>query len=841
MAGMRKKAFVLWALFIVLCLAACGRQESSTGQEEAAVTENDVQQNSTSAAEDDQAPDSVPVQAMASGPEESSLSAEEAAAASERLEHDWRTEEWQIGENVGREHNLYAAEYFSGLESETQEEYINRYTDYKVWGHRIYALDKYCTASDGAEEYFYYMNYYDSFTGEIRHLPLELPWPEEYAYGEITLADFDIQSEDEWVFFWWVYSEEGHETLAYLATRLNAEGELLSQVDLFPAVRTYGDRIRISDICIDQRGYYHMSLTNEVGEGIDAIGQFLDHVYILNPEGELAGELGTTVKYPGFAMKTPDGDPVFCWFDGVDKYKLMYYDTELQEQKVVLKLNEGIWNSKWRGMLTEDGYLYFLDKTTGINRCDLYTGDRDYCLRYSMLGLGDMPYYVYMIPGPDGEPIMIDTLEGEAVICRLSQEKPEEDPLRLVSFTGNCTLLESQAVLFSKQDLEHPVYVESPEGDEEDYRARMMAELVAGNGADIYYVSAADMQILYDKGVLADLSEILSPETLDAVYSGVLDGGTIDGQRVGIVPEARANTMLVSDRYWTEDSWNLEELLDLIDAHPELSYPIVQPGAYMDGYKILQQLLFYDLDGTPFLDLEKGTSDFENPLFIRVLELAKRYQEQKIVVSISEDMTEELIATGDYAAIVLNLWDFPSFNNSMAQLGESCHTVGFPTETGAGSYWQTDYYLVVSRNAKYPELVHGYLEYLLSEESQDKTLNPVRRGLLGEHIVTVSWDTTYPQQYSTGNGNYYPLETKSDGSIWQEEYETVLDQCVMVTKDTEYIQEIIEEEIGDFFAGIRDEKAVAGLIQNRVQLYLNERGTVQEAPQKGQSGVHGKQ
>lgn len=43
------------------------------------------------------------------------------------------------------------------------------------------------------------------------------------------------------------------------------------------------------------------------------------------------------------------------------------------------------------------------------------------------------------------------------------------------------------------------------------------------------------------------------------------------------------------------------------------------------------------------------------------------------------------------------------------------------------------------------------------------------------------------------------------------------------TMDTDAIAEIILEESGSCFSGDRDAAAVAHVIQNRVQLYLNER------------------
>lgn len=492
-----------------------------------------------------------------------------------------------------------------------------------------------------------------------------------------------------------------------------------------------------------------------------------------------------------------------------------------------MKYDEYKWDYCWVSMLREDGYLYFMDGSGRMNRCDLYTGRREYCLGYGKLGLGNRPGHVLMFQGADGEPMFLDTMEGD-IICRLSTEEPETDPVRLVSLTEDCSFLEKQAQQFSKTDMEHPVEVEKPTGDTEDYRTRKMAELVSGKGADIYYVTAADMRILYENDVLADMTGMLPAQLEEAVYPGVLDGGILDGQRIGLAPEARAVTMLVSGKYWDREGWTLEEMMDMVDAHPELTYPIICGQQYLDGYRLLRLLLFQDLDSTPFVDLKKGSCDFENPLFIRVLELTKRYDDRPIEISRDENMPQELMEAGDYAAVILLPMDFPNFNQMMSGVAQDCYQVGFPTDEGTGCYWQTDYYLVVSRNAGNPERVYEYLAYLLEEKSQNGTLSPVRQDMLKQHIITDDTDENNPFQYSDDVGGYYPLETGPDGTVWQEEYEKMRFRSALVTKDTEHIQQIILEEVKDYFSGVKDANAAASLIQNRVQLYLQEQGVSQE-------------
>ena len=55
------------------------------------------------------------------------------------------------------------------------------------------------------------------------------------------------------------------------------------------------------------------------------------------------------------------------------------------------------------------------------------------------------------------------------------------------------------------------------------------------------------------------------------------------------------------------------------------------------------------------------------------------------------------------------------------------------------------------------------------------------------------------------------------------EFNAIMENSVGRSVDTNAIESIITEEAGSYFSGDKDIAAVASIIQNRVQLYLNER------------------
>ena len=67
------------------------------------------------------------------------------------------------------------------------------------------------------------------------------------------------------------------------------------------------------------------------------------------------------------------------------------------------------------------------------------------------------------------------------------------------------------------------------------------------------------------------------------------------------------------------------------------------------------------------------------------------------------------------------------------------------------------------------------------------------------------------------------VAVKPDGTTWDQEYLELLNAARPYRSMDTAIEDIIMEEVGAYFSGDRDVKSVAALIQNRVQLYLDER------------------
>ena len=723
--------------------------------------------------------------------------------------YNWKTEEWRRGDGSYVGGTFYVEKNISGLEYQADQEYDSRFSQYRCWGANFYSLDKFSSLTDSSTPVIWYINGYEDAAGEIWHRRVELPETEEYGGTEKRISSFDILSPKEYVLF--VQILNGNEILAYLAMRFSMEGEYRGAFDLYPIMQTCEGSVLTSssggmffgDVYVDCEEHYFFVANDRVAV-FDGAGE---------PLAELAWDKEDSSG--SFAMKTAEGEPVFNLYSNASQEGcLVMYDSAAGQGKF---FTPSLPHLSSKG-ISGDGLFYYGDEGR-LYRWDLRTGDEGVCFNYEESGLGRNSYMTLVAVSEEGFPLILDRSREKAIICKLGPEPGQEgESVLLVSLVKDNSFISSSAVMFSQEQGEHPVSVQQPEGSLADFRTRAMADLVAGKGADIYYVSGADMRTLYEKGVLADLSDTLDEELRESLYNGAISCGVIDGRQIGLPVEAYVTTLLVSGELWEKESWTLAEALAVMEEHPEFE-KLLTSRRYMAKSTALRLLLLQDLPNSPFLDMDAGVCDFNNELFIKALEIVGDATGDNDPPSIMKD--------GRAASFRPNTDSFADFSAEMSVLGEGFYPVGFPTEAGNGSYWNADYFLVVSDRTKQREVIDAYLNSLYSLARQSELSCPVRNDIVEKNIYYMDdyMDTSlyeHPWKYSIGGGRYEALHTKPDGSPWTAEYRDILDKALPRCQSTYYIEDIILEEAATYLSKVKTAEQVAETIQNRVQLYLNE-------------------
>lgn len=287
-------------------------------------------------------------------------------------------------------------------------------------------------------------------------------------------------------------------------------------------------------------------------------------------------------------------------------------------------------------------------------------------------------------------------------------------------------------------------YENSGAEEQEDFRTRIMAEMMAGGGPDILYVSPEDMELLYNMGLLADLRTLLPEETLEQVLPGVVGLGSVDGTLAGLAPEVSVGTLITLKEIWQEDTWRLEDILGLMETGDFTGIICQGSGGYAPR-ALLKWLTAYSFENSFLIDWETGKCHFEDERFLKILEYAKKYAEAE------PDRSVYGLGIGGCVADTLAGSSLEQFNNNYEKFGDDYYFVGLPTEGESGNYLFCNGVAVVNRNLSNPEAVVNYLECLIGKEVQymeyANAQLPVRRILRRISVIPMT------ERKATGMGN----------------------------------------------------------------------------------------
>lgn len=411
------------------------------------------------------------------------------------------------------------------------------------------------------------------------------------------------------------------------------------------------------------------------------------------------------------------------------------------------------------------------------------------------------------------------TDEGEFLLCRITDQdsyvyvltdrKPENDAeirLSCVRHPVGIDYIQRRASTFASETGSISVVLEKVEETyQEDYRNRIFAELTAGRGPEIMWLSREDMVLLAEKGVLCDLSDMIPEDIKEKMIPAALEIGRVDGKLVGFTPLVEFDTLITADKTWAENSWSISDLMKLAESKEDLEALASEVPYILDPASLLLWVLLRDMDNSPFLDLDQGVSHFDSEEFVQILKLCKEFSRHDDT-RIEKDELILMLREGKIAASVLNFYNHIYFANAMTNYGGDCHIVGFPTNGGCGNYVRafSGGYLAVNANAEHKEEIAEFFAYLLDYDYPFNELGCSVR-------LDVIRNIDIPQTY-----------TKPDGSSWLNEFLDFLENCEPEPVTPEQIIDIVREEALAYFHGDKSAEDAANIIHNRVQLYLDE-------------------
>ncbi len=369
----------------------------------------------------------------------------------------------------------------------------------------------------------------------------------------------------------------------------------------------------------------------------------------------------------------------------------------------------------------------------------------------------------------------------------------------------------------------------------------------------------AEIEMMIEHKLYADLSGFLENDpdlSPDKFFGAVRRYFTAeDGGMWGISSGFQVSTLFGptalleqwSDGNGSSKGWTLTEMLDFAESLPKDSYLIGMIYRQTAANRLLGP------DGyAAFIDRESASCSFDGPDFLRWLRfLTTIRNDTDRVDSITPDTyglvaeTAEAYYTGRVALEGTKLWSTGEIADMECQFATKDWTIiGFPAEGYNGSYvqcesaivmtsfcddrefaWDVIRMLVTGPDSQIPILKKSYekeaAEYIEENRYRILTLTHDEGGFHSRSSGRIAEDGIFPTLDDLDTLGWISIPTEDDFA----RLEAFLDNDAgypLTERVSPEVNDIIEEEISAYFAGVGSAEDCAKKIQSRVSLWLAE-------------------
>lgn len=546
-----------------------------------------------------------------------------------------------------------------------------------------------------------------------------------------------------------------------------------------------------SDIYYDGVGYTYVLLPLGVG------------IYVTDDNGEIVFKQEYTpmdkieVKPP---IADESGELIFLKKLSVKESEILLFDKETNDFRVMIHIiDENI-----SQLLACCKNKLFYRSKDSIIEWNIQTGERKQIFSLVQMGISERESIssflkLSMCITETGQIQLKYMGSQEKYIATLTDEPVQKPELTLASLqnVSNDMMKPIVAQMNRRLDKYNITFKNVSNEEVQDYRTRTLADMVAGKGPDMLWVKETDMWILQEKGLVSDVREYLPEEALKELRSNMLSICHNDEGLWGLPVDIWIETILVNNNVWEQDSWTLSDIMQLLE-EKEYEGIFTFLGSEMSEIMLLRALVLDGLEKSEFVDWDNGISNFDSENFVKALEICKKYG---IMKGYGEDDLKVMTKEGSYMGELIINSDFQGYFRDIKQQEMDFHAVGLPTENMSGNFLCCKGVLVVNNNSNNKEAIKVFLECLISED--------IQRAIGRESISLIE----LPEA---------AVEADEESVQYYNEYLNFINNSVPYYS-SEGIRQIVEEEASAYFYGDTLAKRAAEIINNRVQLYLDER------------------
>lgn len=622
---------------------------------------------------------------------------------------------------------------------------------------------------------------------------------------------------------------------SYAAKKFDMDGELLQEINL-------------NDVAAESDWFYCQALAQD-GDG---------YLYIVTDEGKVLCYDKDCNRQEDINLDTYYVQSLITLGSGA--VLASYYERDGDGGTVVTRLEKGSASEPMRpegvnetsslylyggdgdSVLISDGtYLYYMNAATGETSKLLSWLDSDINAS-NISGVAGSEDSLLVVLSNYGYSTGDFTLELGTLTKTPAEELPEKTVLTLGALYLSGPLY-SAVVDFNRTNENYRITLVdySAYNTTDDYTLgskQLDMDVVSGSGPDLIDLSSGNVDKYLNKGVLANLSDLLKKdETIsqEDLIAGPLQGYTKDDKLYGLPYSFGLQTLYGSAKLFGDKTgWTPQEMNEIFSGLDE----DVQILAYTTRSSFLSMMLYNNLSS--FVDYGKATCSFDSEEFKSLLQ-ATAYlpadpdengdgMTEAIAYSDGDEMQQlqqgdTLLSTG----YISSSYDIRNFLGLYVK-ENGIIRVGYPVESGNGALLSVYNALAISNKCKEKDGAWEFIKSLLTDDFQKNQWNlPITVSAFDAMLETLKEREYYMEgdekvyvdsTYYIGDTEY-TLDPITDEQA-QEFKDYVNGASRVSTSYDEDLMNIITEEAAAFFAGDKTVDEVADLIQNKASIYLGE-------------------
>ena len=604
--------------------------------------------------------------------------------------------------------------------------------------------------------------------------------------------------------------------------------DLLKEIDLKNVEKALSDRnerLSVGDVDIDEQG------------NIGIVGE-KTLVYI-DSEGTVSGMMDKPANMGGIGylalgriLAAPSGKWYFLCVN--NEYKVDIYNIDRESGRLGDRLENvpDIYEGNMRELgVSENGVLYIITETYiyeyNVDNSDYTTLVclQDYGINSSEdsgeSGFGRAQsgtFYIASVEDIDLSGQAADVAIELAVLeGKQAADVTERKQLVLSAFTAPSWIYAEPINKFNRYNTEYYVTVKpyfNYDYDEYDTAlTRFYNDLITGNGADLFWFNIddnLDIDNLADKGILTDLytcidkdGDIGREDFIPSVLSSLED----DGRLYVMAPEFKLVTIVGSEGLLNADEdWNFTTMYELLE-----KYSGAQLFAREKNSFELERFLKYSMD--LFYDKDTGECSFESDDFINMLKLVQTLPDT--YTSVPDDEINDKLKKKEVLLEELDSMDI--INIKMLDMHfDNIEKVylGYPSKSHASAQLVFDNNMAMSAVSENQAAAWEFMKYYLT--NFEPSGMPVFEDKFEAQLYAAM------HEYEDSVKGHNPLNS----NLTSQQADTLRELAYTASGYKQYdmaVYNIVYEEAMSFISGQSSAAEAAAIIQNRVQLYLDEK------------------